>query len=597
MYDERCDFMKKEMLRKALDGLDEKYIIEAEELVDDSPNNILPEKDNSKTGNIAFVLCAMAAALVCVIGVGAVFKNRDKGVEVTPAATAEATVTHESLPLATTYTQITEVTEVSGVEPLITTSTYVSREEDVTEISVHAPSDDIIHTTTVTAVTGEIGIEDGEMYLADYCYANNADIEEITLPEGTTELGEGVFLNCINLKTITLPNSLKKIGKDAFKGCTSLKEVNLGFNLTEIGESAFENCISLERISTDDGFTISYGLEIIGDYAFKNCESLWLVLPDSIKTIGEGAFTGCELLDGSCKPVADTTVDLNYNGEDIGERFLLEAYPCDNFYSITTQCGPVPFYGKIHAGIDISWEGCHGANIYAAKSGVVKESVKEYEENKGYGKYVVISHEGGYETVYYHCNDVYVEEGDKVQTGDIIASIGTTGWSTGPHLHFGLLRDDGAVLNPLEHYNERFAILDAVKSEYSGGDIKLNAPVEYPEAITELFGLDGGYIGHTGIDYAWENCLGADVYAAADGTVTYSDWLSDYGLCVIIDHGNGIGTLYSNCGETIAEEGDTVKTGDKIATIGSTGIVTGTCLHFEVVINGYPNNPLRFLSE
>ena len=591
--------MKKEMWKKALDGLDEKYITEAEELV------VLPEESaanaakEGKTGNLAFVFCAAAAALACVIGIGAVFGNKGGEAELTPAAevdatvtyeslaaleTTEAIVTHESLPMPETNSYVTESTEISGVASMITTSTYAS-------------SDDVVLTTTVTAITGENGTEGDEMYLADYCFANNADLEAISLPSGTTEIGEGAFLNCKNLKTITLPDSVKKIGKNAFKDCVLLKEVVIGTNIKEIGEGAFENCTSLEKISADDGFIIPYGLETIGDYAFKNCESLWCVLPDSVKTIGEGAFEGCVLHDGTFKPVADTTDDLNYNGEDIEERFLLDAYPCDNFYSITTQCGPVPFYGKIHAGIDISWEGCHGANVYAAKAGVVKEAVEEYEAGEGYGKHITISHEGGYETVYHHCNDVYVKAGDKVQAGDVIASIGTTGWSTGPHLHFGLLRDDGAVLNPLEYYNERFAILNAVKSQYTSGDIKLAPPVDYPESISEPFGLDGGYVGHTGIDYAWENCKGADIYAAADGTVTYADWLSDYGLCVIIDHGNGIGTLYADCGEITVSEGDTVKTGDTIAKIGSTGTVTGAHLHFEVIINGYPNNPLRFLSE
>ena len=64
--------------------------------------------------------------------------------------------------------------------------------------------------------------------------------------------------------------------------------------------------------------------------------------------------------------------------------------------------------------------------------------------------YVVIDHGNGYQTLYAHCSAIYVSVGQKVNKGDVIAAVGSTGWSTGPHLHFEV-RKDGARQDPLAY--------------------------------------------------------------------------------------------------------------------------------------------------
>lgn len=83
-----------------------------------------------------------------------------------------------------------------------------------------------------------------------------------------------------------------------------------------------------------------------------------------------------------------------------------------------------------HKGIDIA--NGQGSSIYAADGGVV--ATASYSTARGY--YVVISHGNGLSTLYQHCSALYVTEGTAVSQGDIIAAVGSTGYSTGPHLHF-----------------------------------------------------------------------------------------------------------------------------------------------------------------
>ncbi|SCY61766.1 peptidoglycan DD-metalloendopeptidase family protein [Alkaliphilus peptidifermentans] len=99
-------------------------------------------------------------------------------------------------------------------------------------------------------------------------------------------------------------------------------------------------------------------------------------------------------------------------------------------------------WGRRHEGIDIS--ASSGTDIEAADGGKVSFA----GWNGGYGNLVIIDHENGYQTYYAHCKTLLVEEGDRVYKGEKIATVGSTGNSTGPHLHFEV-RKDGTPVNPL----------------------------------------------------------------------------------------------------------------------------------------------------
>ncbi|HEY8418055.1 MAG TPA: LysM peptidoglycan-binding domain-containing protein [Limnochordales bacterium] len=98
---------------------------------------------------------------------------------------------------------------------------------------------------------------------------------------------------------------------------------------------------------------------------------------------------------------------------------------------------------------------------------------------------------------------------------------------------------------------------------------------------------------HYGVDIAAPTST--PVLAAAAGTVTYADWMGNYGLLVIIDHGNGIETRYAHNSRVLVKVGEQVQRGQRIALVGSTGNSTGPHVHFEVLVNGENQDPLEWL--
>ena len=103
---------------------------------------------------------------------------------------------------------------------------------------------------------------------------------------------------------------------------------------------------------------------------------------------------------------------------------------------------PVLRYTRLHGGIDIG--GFMGQPIWAAKEGVVIMA----RVNGGYGNAIIIDHGNGLATLYGHQASFEVSEGDYVETGQHIGNVGSTGLSTGPHLHFEV-RKNGSVIDPL----------------------------------------------------------------------------------------------------------------------------------------------------
>lgn len=100
-------------------------------------------------------------------------------------------------------------------------------------------------------------------------------------------------------------------------------------------------------------------------------------------------------------------------------------------------------WGKTHKGIDIG--AAKGTPIKAAAAGTV--TLASYGYNGGYGNYVIVTHSNGVQTVYGHCTTLKVSVGQKVAQGDTIATVGSTGRSTGNHLHFEI-RVNGVAQNP-----------------------------------------------------------------------------------------------------------------------------------------------------
>ncbi len=124
------------------------------------------------------------------------------------------------------------------------------------------------------------------------------------------------------------------------------------------------------------------------------------------------------------------------------------AWPVNpSYHLITTYFGYDSWRGGNHGGIDIGNSGIMGANVYASKGGEVLVAKTTYIPGYDYGMYVVIDHGNGYQTLYAHLSAIYVTVGQNVGKNEVIGAVGSTGWSTGPHLHFEV-RKDGNRIDP-----------------------------------------------------------------------------------------------------------------------------------------------------
>jgi murein DD-endopeptidase MepM/ murein hydrolase activator NlpD len=135
----------------------------------------------------------------------------------------------------------------------------------------------------------------------------------------------------------------------------------------------------------------------------------------------------------------------------------------------------------------------------------------------------------------------------------------------------------------------------------SGGAVGGTGSMMWPTNATEItspYGWRTHPIWHTqryhsGVDIGAS--YGDSVRAADGGVVKHAGWYGGYGKAVIIDHGNGISTLYGHNSQLLVGEGQTVRKGEVISRVGSTGDSTGPHLHFEVRLNGEPTDPMHYV--
>lgn len=169
-----------------------------------------------------------------------------------------------------------------------------------------------------------------------------------------------------------------------------------------------------------------------------------------------------------------------------------------------------------------------------------------------------------------------------------------------------LSEQEKEIQNTIDEYNQKFndvnnQILELAKKgvgiDYIGGELAW--PVPGYTKITSYYGMRYHPILHinklhTGLDIGAPQ--GVNFIAANDGIVTKADYNGAYGKMVIIDHGGGISTLYAHGSEILVEPGQSVKRGDPILKVGSTGYSTGPHAHFEVRINGVTTDPLPYVT-
>jgi|GEM_PF-476973 len=130
------------------------------------------------------------------------------------------------------------------------------------------------------------------------------------------------------------------------------------------------------------------------------------------------------------------------------------------------------------------------------------------------------------------------------------------------------------------------------------GELPIGYPVLDEHRLTSNFGprrdpFTGRSAMHEGIDFA--GTYGIPIHNTAPGTVAFAGRRNGYGNVIEIDHGHGLVTRYAHLQEILVEEGETVDYLQRIALMGSTGRSTGAHLHYEILVNGTPENPMNFI--
>lgn len=171
-----------------------------------------------------------------------------------------------------------------------------------------------------------IDIPESVTEIADSAFYNCTALADVALSEGVKTIGDNAFSGCTGLTRITMSENLKTIGQNAFSGCKKLASVSIAETVNTIGESAFYNCSALKTVNITDlaaWCKISFGsstanplyyagnlklngktvttlvipssIKSVGDYAFYNCSGLTcIVVSDNVTKIGKSAFRGCE---------------------------------------------------------------------------------------------------------------------------------------------------------------------------------------------------------------------------------------------------------------------------------------------------------------
>ncbi|RYF17233.1 MAG: M23 family metallopeptidase [Comamonadaceae bacterium] len=161
-----------------------------------------------------------------------------------------------------------------------------------------------------------------------------------------------------------------------------------------------------------------------------------------------------------------------------------------------------------------------------------------------------------------------------------------------------------ATLNDLEQLTgERTDLLTVMESRLFDQRVKkMMQPTQHPLNSGQAgsnFGwridpFTGQKALHTGLDFQADT--GTSIYAAAGGVVVASEHHFAYGNMIEIDHGNDLITRYAHASKLLVKKGDLVKRGQQVALVGTTGRSTGPHLHFEVLVQGVPQDPQKFLA-
>lgn len=295
-----------------------------------------------------------------------------------------------------------------------------------------------------------------------------------------------------------------------------------------------------------------------------------------------GTITAVTAMTGALALVAGTTVVMSkVDGSDLLGQLTAQSSNGFDEFDKSAAYGEYIWpldkrFNKVSTGdngwrikIDITDTGVDGkTDVYAVKSGIVVEVDKREH-------YVIIDHGDGMTALYTHFAGEDVKKGQTVKQGEV---IGTAAYqASGPYFEFELFKDDVSV-----------DVFDYISLPYGDSEYIWPLDPKFNE-VSSGFDMSNFRIRISVFD---TGNIGTDVYAVKSGTVAevYEDWSRR----IVIDHGNGMKSIYDNCTEVKVRRGQTVQQGEIIAT---TGLQASAWFEFVMLKDEIPVNPLDYIQS
>ena len=316
-----------------------------------------------------------------------------------------------------------------------TTAAITAATKDEVSYSLNTPDMYVNNVLSSLYIDGElIGTTDEgealENALAQYLVDYRADYDDTT----TTE-----YVNNVRVEKHGLDNSELKSADELMEEAKGKVSVRLETDWSYDIDIDYETDITYDEDEDSD-------YEKVVTEGEKGAEQINVRL-----VYVDGAFESADVVSTERKkePVTEELIrgckqGKKENASSSGESSGQFIWPFPHTHSISSLFEWR--WGRMHQGIDIAGGDDYGQPIVAADGGKVTWAGND---GGGYGNYVMIDHGNGYVTVYGHASELACSTGDYVSQGQVIAYVGSTGNSTGPHLHFEI-RYDGEYLNPLD---------------------------------------------------------------------------------------------------------------------------------------------------